>query len=404
VLIRKAYRFRLYPTDAQQNLLARQFGCVRWVYNHFLARRKETYETTGEGLNYKETAGELVALKRTEGLEWLREAHSQTLQQGLKDLDAAYDRFFSKQNRYPKFKKRHAKQSCRYPQGVRVEREGREGQVYLPKIGWLRCVAHCKVDGKIKQVTVSKTAAGRYFVSVQVEMEHTIPKPASGMRPEHRSVGIDLGLTHFATLSNGEKIDSLCYLRKSEQRRKRLQRRVSRRVKGSKGRERARLELARQHEKVANKRSDFLHKLSRRLVDENQVLAVEDLNVKGMLRNRHLSKSISDASWSEFLRQLRYKGEWYGCQVITIDRFYASSKRCHYCGSKNHALRLSDRVWTCEICGMTHDRDLNAALNIVSAATAGTVESYAGGEGQVQLSVGAAPHRTPNQMLSAESR
>jgi putative transposase len=397
-LIRKAFRFRLYPNAAQQSLLARQFGCVRWVYNHFLARRQEMYEATGKGLSYADTTGELAALKRAEGLEWLREAHSQTLQQGLKDLDSAYQRFFAQRNGYPRFKKRHEKQSCRYPQDVKLAGAGREGQVYLPKIGWLRCVVHRPVEGKIKQVTVSKTPAGRYFVSVQVEMEHEAPALAGDVTPEHRSVGIDLGLTHFATLSTGEKIDPPRYLRKAEQRLKRLQRRVSRRVKGSKGRERARLELARQHEKVSNQRSDFLHKLSRRLVGENQVLAVEDLSVKGMLRNRRLSKSISDASWSEFLRQLRYKGEWYGCQVLTIDRFYPSSKRCHHCGSLNHALRLSDRIWTCETCGVRHDRDLNAALNIVSAATAGTVESYAGGEGQgptgsrVRLSADAIPH------------
>jgi IS605 OrfB family transposase len=219
---------------------------------------------------------------------------------------------------------RHEKQSCRYPQGVRLAGAGRDGQIYLPKIGWLRCVVHCKIDGKVKQVTVSKTAAGRYFVSLQVEVKHEIPAPAGGV------IGIDLGLTHFATLSNGEKIAPPRYLRKSEQRLKRLQRQVSRRVKGSKGREKARLELARQHEKVSNRRSDFLHKLSRRLVDENQLLAVEDLNVKGMLHNHRLSKSIADASWSEFLRQLRYKGEWYGCQVVSINRFYASSKRCHH--------------------------------------------------------------------------
>jgi putative transposase len=207
--------------------------------------------------------------------------------------------------------------------------------------------------------------------------------------PAGAVTGIDLGLTHFATFSTGEKINPPRYLRKSEQRLKRLQRRVSRRVKGSKGRDRARLELARHHEKVANQRSDFLHKLSRRLVNENQIIAVEDLSVKNMLRNHCLSKSISDASWSEFLRQLRYKGQWYGCQVISIDRFFPSSKRCHVCGSKNNALTLAERVWTCEICGMRHDRDLNATLNIVFAATAGTVESYAGGERQGRLSADA---------------
>jgi putative transposase len=398
MLIRKAYHFQVYPNQTQRGLLARQFGCVRWVYNQFLTRRQEVYEATGKGLSYRETAAELVALKRTVGLEWLREPHSQTLQQSLKDLDAAYQRFFTGQNGYPNFKKRHAKQSCRYPQGVKLAGSGREGRVYLPKIGWMQCVVHQEVEGKIKQVTVSRTAAGRYFVSLQVEMTQEIPIPMGGI------VGIDLGLTHFATLSTGEKIESPRYLRKAEQRLKRLQRRVSRREKGSKGREKACLELARQHEKVANQRKDFLHKLSRRLVDENQVLAVEDLNVKNMQRNHHLSKSISDASWSEFLRQLRYKGEWYGCQILTIDRFYPSSKRCHQCGSLNHALRLSDRAWTCESCGVRHDRDLNAALNIVSFATAGTVESYAGGEGQARLPADAAPHRTLNQTLSAFSR
>src|SRR5574341_1981391 len=290
MLIRKGFRFRVYPTASQQGLLARQFGCVRWVYNHFLARRQASYAATGKGLSYEATAAELVALKRTEGLDWLREAHSQALQQGLKDLDAAYQRFFARQNGYPRFKTRHARQSCRYPQGVKLAGEGQDGRGYLPKIGWLRCVVHRKVEGAIKQATVSKTPSGCYFVSLQVEMEHEPPIPAGAV------TGIDLGLTHFATLSTGEKIDPPRYLRKAEQRLKRLQRRVSRRVKGSKGREKARLELARQHEKVAHQRSDFLHKLSRRLVDENQVLAVEDLCVKGMLRSRHLSKSISDAS------------------------------------------------------------------------------------------------------------
>lgn len=386
MLIRKAYYFRIYPNEAQRGLLARQFGCVRWVFNYFLGRRQVVYESTGKCLSYADTTQELAVLKRAEGLEWLRGPHSQTLQQGLKDLDAAYQRFFTKLGGYPKFKKRHEKQSCRYPQGVKLAGAGREGQVYLPKIGWMQCVVHRAVEGRIKQVTVSKCSSGRYFVSLQVEVIQEEPLTLTG-----GVTGIDLGLTHFATLSTGEKIDPPRYLRKAEQRLKRLQRRVSRRVNGSKGRVKARLELARQHEKVANKRSDFLHKLSHRLVDENQILAVEDLSVKAMQRNHFLSKSISDASWGEFLRQLRYKGEWYGCQIITIDRFYPSSKRCHQCGSLNHALRLSDRIWNCESCGIQHDRDLNAALNIVSFATAGTVGSYAGGAGQVRVSLGAVP-------------
>jgi putative transposase len=386
MLIRYAYHFRLYPTREQRIQLGRQFGCVRWVYNHFLARREEQYDATGKGLSYEDSTQELAALKQEEELAWLREVHSQTLQQGLKDLDSAYRHFFEKRNRCPRFKRKQDRQSCRYPQGVKLEGEGRQARVYLPKMGWVACVAHRAVVGKLKQATVSKTPAGRYFVSLQVEQQHEAPEPTGGI------VGIDLGLKHFATLSTGEKIAAPKHLRKAEKRLRRLQRRLSRRQTGSNSREKARRALARQHEKVANQRHDFLHKVSRRLVDENQVLGLEDLNVQGMQCNHHLAKSIADAGWGEFQRQLRYKGEWYGCHIHIVDRFFPSSKRCHRCGRQHRTLTLRDRIWTCERCGMTHDRDVNAALNLEwAAATAGTVESYAGGAGQDRLSAGAAP-------------
>jgi len=368
--IQSAYKFRLYPNKEQQEKLAKQFGAARFVYNHFLRQRIDHYAEKGKGLTYHDTALALTELKKQDDYTWLKDADSQALQQSLRDLDVAYNNFFNKQARFPSFKRKHGKQSFRVPQRFKIK----DNKLYIPKVGWVKVVAHRPVEGEMKNLTVSKTKSGKYFASIQVERE--IPNPAY----EGDVIGLDLGLTDFAVTSDGQHFPNPKHLTKAEKRLKRLQRKLSRCKKGSKGREKARQAVARQHEKVANQRRDFQNKLSRKLVDENRYIAVEDLNVKGMLANHSLAKHIADASWSEFLRQLGYKGTWYGCEIGVLEKFFPSSKRCHVCGYINQELTLSVRHWECPECLTNHDRDENAAKNIEIFTTVGTTGSYAGGE------------------------
>ena len=369
--IRKAYKYRLYPNRTQQEKLAVQFGQARFVYNYFLAERQKHYRENGKGIGYNATAALLKALKQTPEYEWLKEGDSQVLQQSLMNLQAAYERFFKKQGGYPRFKSRKGKQSIRYPQRVRFSND----RTYLPKVGWVKTVFHRPLGGTPKSVTVSRTKSGKYFVSVLCEVE--MPDP-----PQERpgEVGVDVGLKYFAVTSDGEYFAPPRHLLNAEKRLRRLQRTLSRRKKGSAGRERMRHQVARLHEKVANQRRDFHHKLSSYLVGEYGAVYLEDLNVKGMVRNRRLAKHISDAGWSEFMRQLAYKGEWYGCWVEKINRFAPSSKTCSCCGYVNGGLTLKDRDWVCPECGAHLERDLNAATNILNFSRAGTARSNAGGE------------------------
>lgn len=258
--------------------------------------------------------------------------------------------------------------------------EAAQGRLTIPKLTPLKIVVHRPVEGEIKQVTISRTPSNRYFASILCEVEAKDPKP----KRKGKAIGLDLGLKSFAVTSEGEKIDPPQHLRRSEKKLARLQRQLSRKQKGSQNREKARLKVARLHEKVANQRADFLHKQSRRLIDESQAIYVESLNVKGMLANPHLAKSISDSGWREFLRQLAYKGEWVGCHIGEIDRFFPSSKRCHQCGYIHQDLRLSDREWDCPECHTHHDRDENAAKNILTfgkLSRVGTTRTHhAGGD------------------------
>ena len=389
MLVKRAYKFRLYPNAEQEQALARQCGASRFVYNHFLRARIEYYlankDGTKQGLTYHDTALMLTKLKQQPGYEWLKEANAQALQQSLRDLDSAYRTFFDHRARFPRFKRKHERQSFRVPQDFRVQ----HSRLVIPKLSPIKMVIHRPIAGTMKQVTVSRTKTGQYYAAILCEVE--LPEPAY----QGGEIGVDLGLQSFLVTSEGETVASPQYLRTAERRVKRLQRRVSRRKQGSKGREQARRQVARQHEKVANQRNDFLHKLSRRLVDENQAIYAESLNVKGMLANHTLAQSISDSGWGEFVRQLTYKGAWYGCQLVHIDRFVPSSKRCAACGFINQDLRLSDREWACPACGLIHDRDHNAAVNIllVGRATAGAAESYAGGEDVRRFSE-VPPHRS----------
>jgi len=361
----KAFRFRLYPNKEQQEQLACQFGACRFVWNHYLRQRIDYYAETGEGLNYYDNSRDLTQLKRNPDYTWLREANAQSLQQSLQDLTVAYTNFFAKRARFPRFKRKKAHQSFRVPQSFRIEND----HLIIPKISPIKVVVHRPVEGKMKSVTISQTPTGKYFASILCEIEMPEPEYKGG------EIGIDLGLTHFVVTSDGEKVDAPKFFRKSERRLAHLQRILSRRQKGSKGWQKARLAVARQQEHIANQRADFLHKLSRRLVDENQVIGIETLNVKGMMANHCLAKSIQDAGWGEFVRQVAYKGVWYGCHVHQVDRFFPSSKRCHACGHINESLRLSDREWTCPKCSTIHDRDVNAAINILTFSTAGTAET-----------------------------
>jgi putative transposase len=370
MVIHQAFKFRLYPNAEQRQALARQFGCSRFVYNHFLRERMDFYAahkgdaSQKQGLNYNEMAGRLTALKHQPEYAWLNEVNSQALQLALRNLDNAYVNFFQGRAGFPKFKRRRDKQAFGVPQHFRLDTH--LGRLTLPKLAPLKIVVHRPVIGTLKSVTISCTASGRYFASLLCEIDMSDPTP----KRQGQERGLDLGLKSFAVTSKGEKVDSPQPLRQAEKRLCQLQRALSRKQTGGKNREKARVKLAREHEKVVNQRKEFHHQLSYRLIGESQAIYVESLNVKGMLANHSLAKSISDAGWGEFLRQLGYKAERGGCRFEAIDRFFPSSKRCHRCGTIKADLTLADREWDCPVCQTHHDRDVNAALNILHAGRA----------------------------------
>lgn len=367
--IKKAFKFRLYPNKVQQAELAKQFGAVRFVYNHYRAVREGYYLDTGTGLTYNDCAHDLSDILKDD-YPWLKEADSQVLQQALQDLDRAYQNFFAGRVAYPNFHRKHAKQAIRYPQRFKLNNK----RIYLPKVGWVKGVFHRELEGQMKNCTVTKTKSGRYFVAIHCELaaDDPTPKPAQ--------IGIDLGLKTFARLSNGDERQKPKYLYRSERRLKIRQRRLSRKGKGSNGRKQARLPVAKLYERIANQRKDFQHKLSRALVDTFGTIAFESLNVAGMVKHHNLAKAISDASWAQFVQFCAYKQAWANGQVLRVDRFFPSSKLCSDCGHKHKNLTLNMRQWVCLNCGSIHDRDTNAAINILKQATVGTTESYAGGE------------------------
>ncbi len=370
MIVRKAFRYRLYPNIEQQQALSIQFGHARFVWNWALALRKAAYQETGKGISYYDLKRRATALKYQAETEWLSEADSQVLQAKIEDLEKAYKNFFERRARFPRFKSKRDGQSIRYPQRFKFY----ENFTYLPKVGWVKTKFHRPSEGRPKNVTVSKTKTGKYFVSVQCEVD-VIEQPVRG-----GEIGIDLGIKSFLATSEGWKRDNPRHLQQAEQRVKRLQRQVSRRIKGSAGREKARILLARQHEKVANQRMDFLHKLSTQLVGCYGLIGMEDLNVRGMVKNRRLAKTISTTGWGAFRLMLEYKGEWYGSSVHQVDRFFPSSKTCSNCEYVLDALPLSVREWQCPVCGTIHDRDINSAINILMETRAGVARSNAGGE------------------------
>ena len=364
----KAYKFRIYPNAEQKAFFARCFGCSRFVYNHFLKLTTDTYAESKKHLRYKDTAGLLTALKRSETYSWLSEVNSQSLQQTLKDLESAFSRFFRKIAAFPRFKNRSNRQSFKIPQHFSITQQGK---LKLPKMQPILLVMHREIEGEMKSVTISKTTTGKYYASILVEYERSV-SPLNG-----NIIGLDLGLKEFAITSGGDKYPNNKHLIRSRKRLKRLHRSVSRKVKGSSNRNKARIVLASSHERVANQRKDVHHKLSLKLTCENQAIALEDLNVKGMVKNHKLAQAISDAGWGQFLSFLEYKGELYGCEIRQIDRFFPSSKRCSNCGYIKGDLKLAIREWDCPECSARHDRDINAALNILkfSESTVGSTET-----------------------------
>ena len=353
----KAYKFRLYPNRNQIQLFEKHFGCVRFIYNWALEHRSSKYEFEGVSTSWYSLIKILPIIKFQ--LPWLKEVNSQSLQQAVKHLDNAYQNFFNKRSGYPRFKSKSNKQSFSVPQNVKVNYDA--GTVSVPKIKNIKTVLHRKIKGTIKSATVSKTPSEKYFISILVEDNQLLPEKEQ--YTPSTTIGVDLGIKTFATLSNGTKIENPKHLVRSERRLKRFQRRLNRKKKCSSNRRKARLLLAKCHEKVSNQRKDFLHKLSKKLVSENQAIALEDLNVSGMVKNHKLAKHIQDASWRTFREYVTYKCNWYSKTLITIDRFEPSSKFCRHCGSINENLTLSDRNWVCS-CGVEHDRDINAAINI----------------------------------------
>ena len=369
----QAYKYRIYPTNEQEVLLAKSFGCARWFWNYALNLCQETYKNTGKGLSRGYIQGLLPALKKEH--EWLKEPYSQCLQVVALNLSTAYKNFFDKRAMLPKFKSKHGRQSISYPQNVRFDGD----KINLPKIGLVYCQRHRDFEGDIKTVTVSRNPDGKYFVSVLVDDGKTNPE----LVPVNKAIGIDVGLTHFAITSDGSKFGNPRYFVKRQRNLKRKQQKLSRKKKGSQNRKKARLAVAKVHSKIARCREDFLHKLSRKIVNENQVIAVENLNIKGMVKNHNLAKAISDVGWGMFCTMLQYKAESEGKQYIEIERWFPSSKTCHACLNQVSNLSLDVREWTCKNCGTHHDRDVNAAINIRNEAlrmiSLGTSESACGG-------------------------
>jgi putative transposase len=363
-MILKAYKFRIYPNVEQKILIAKHFGSCRWLWNHTLDRKIKAYTKNKKHLSRFELQKEIPSLKKKKSTSWLKEINSQSLQSILEHQDKAFTKFFRDKKGFPKFKSKRNEQSFQCPQSATVDFDAKE--LFLPKFKTgIKTVFHRKFEGKIKTVTIRQKASGKYFVSILVEVDI---KEAKIKTPNiKKAIGIDLGIKDFIITSDGEKISNPKYLKKSLKKLKRLQRWQSRKVKGSKGRNKSRIILARQYEKVTNQRLDFLHKITHELVCENQATSfcVEDLNVKGMMANHKLAQAISDVSWSKFVELLQYKSKWHGKNVIKIGRFEASSKTCSVCGSVNKLLTLSQRHWTCRTCKTKHDRDVNAAKNIL---------------------------------------
>lgn len=378
----RAYKYRIYPNEEQEVLISKHFGCCRFIYNYALEKKIKAYQTEKRNLSRFDIQSELPSMKKSEEHGWLKEVNSQSLQASLAYLDSAYSKFFKEKKGFPKFKsKNDNRQSFSIPSSTKVDFEN--NRVFIPKFkNGIKAKLHRSFEGKIKTSTITKTPTGKYFISILVEVyDPDVPmKPIS----ENQAIGLDIGIKTFAILSDGIKIENPKHLRKSVKKVKRLQRSLSRKTKESKNRNKTRLRLASAHERVTNRRNDFLHKTTRYLVDNYDTICLETLNVKGMVKNHHLAQALNDISIGTFNGILEYKAKEEGVNILRIGRFEPSSRMCT-CGYINKNLTLSMRKWICPECHVEHDRDLLAANNIKRFAfrninTAGTVEIHACGD------------------------
>ena len=377
-----AIKVRIYPTNEQKRILAQHFGCSRWWWNYALNHCIDTYKATGKGVTQSSLNSMLPKLKKAEETKWLKECYSQVFQATTLNLVTAYKNFFNGRARFPKFKTKKNKQSIQFPQNVKID----SGNLKFPgKVGVIKTKFDKRqIEGEIKTVTISMTPSGRYFAAILTQLEGYNPKPSH----DGKVAGVDLGIKDFAIVNDGNKTSKFAnprHIRKHDKNLARKQKKLARKQKGSNTRNKARKIVARVHERISNIRQDYLHKLSRKLVDDNQVIVVENLNVKGMVRNHNLAKAISDAGWGTFVNFLSYKLEKEGKVLVEIDRWFPSSKTCSSCLYQVSEMPLDIRMWECPNCGAKHDRDENAAKNIRAEGirilqSSGTGDSANGGD------------------------
>lgn len=370
--MKKAHKIRIYPNKHQQIQFQKTFGCVRFYWNFLLDQRITNHKMKKEDANYQEDKTTYATLKKMEEYAWLKEVEAQPLSQVNMDLNKAYKNTFKSNFGFPKFKsKKRSNNSYRTAMGIKIN----DNYFYVSKVGWVKMAECLRFKGKVMNVTISQSKSGKYFASFLIDTENVVKEPVKN------TIGLDLGITHFCTTSSGEKIDNMRFYRTLEKRLQIEQRKLSRcfevakrcnrKLDDCKNYQKQKQKVARIHEKIYNQRSNFLHQLSSRITDENQVICIEDLNVKDMVKNHKLAKSIADVSWSEFVRQLTYKSEWKGRTLVKVDRFYPSSQICSNCNHNDGKKELNIREWTCSNCGVTHDRDINASINIRTEGLSG---------------------------------